>query len=358
MEKVFEGLKVIELASVLAGPAVGMFFAELGAEVIKIESLPAGGDATRQWKLPEEDPESKVSAYFSSINYKKSYLFLDLKKEDHINTVYRLVKDADVLISNFKQGDDLKFGVDPSRIRLINPKIIYAHLRGFDSEPARAAYDVVLQAEAGFMAMNGTPQSGPLKMPLAFVDILAAHQLKEAILIALIQRSKDGKGKRVDCSLEAAAISTLTNMSSNYLMAGHIHRGTGSLHPNIAPYGDTFYCKDGDAVVLAVGTDKQFRKLCGILGDESIADNPLFANNKLRVSNRAALDEALSVLFSRHSRTELMKSLISSGVPAGAVRSMDQVFDNSTARAMVREEEIDGVLTKRVSSIAFDLSDL
>jgi len=187
-EKLFEGLKVVELASVLAGPAVGMFFAELGAEVMKIENKRTGGDVTRQWKSKTEPTEATVSAYYSSVNFNKTTLLLDLRESDELNQVYRLVKEADIVISNFKKGDDTKLGLDYNRLKQIKPNLIYAHLIGFASAPNRTAYDAVIQAETGFMSMNGSEESGPLKFPVAIMDLFAAHQMKEGILAALWKR--------------------------------------------------------------------------------------------------------------------------------------------------------------------------
>jgi len=353
MNQVFSELKVIELAGVLAGPLAGMFFAELGAKVIKVESALTDGDVTRSWKLPSENPDNNVSAYFASTNYKKEYIFLDFRNQDHINEVYRLVKDADIVISNFKEGDDLKFGLDYSRLKTINPKLIYAHLSGFESEPSRVAYDVVLQAEAGFMFMNGTPESGPVKMPLAMMDILAAQQLKQAILTALWLREKNGRGHHIECSLEASALAALTNQATNYLMAGSIPQAMGSLHPNIAPYGESFKCADGKLVVLAIGTDRQFKKLCKILGDEPMADYEHFTTNSVRVEHRKALYVGLQPLFKKFERQTLLDLCIADNVPVAAIRSMDEVFENKKAKEMILEELIEGVNTKRVSTVAF-----
>lgn len=355
MDQIFKGIKVVELAGVLAGPMAGMYFAELGAEVIKVENPKTGGDVTRSWKLTSEDKEARVSAYFSSVNYRKKYLFLDLSQSDHINEVYREIKDADIVISNYKEGDDYKFGLDYERLKTINPGLIHAQLNGFDSDPGRVAYDVVVQAETGYMFMNGDKSSGPLKMPLALMDILAAHQLKEAILTALWLREKDGKGRQINCSLEASALGALANQASNYLMCDHIPQAIGSLHPNIAPYGETFSCKDSKLIVLAIGTDKQFAKLCTFLGDEHIAKDERFLNNPSRVENRDELYDVLRPLFKSRERKEILDECIAQNIPLGAVRSMDEVFETSQASKMIRQEDIDGIPTQRLSTVAFEI---
>src|SRR5690606_7787629 len=177
-------LKILDFSSVLAGPAVGTFFAELGAEVIKIENKTAGGDVTRQWKLENENPESTVSAYFSSVNYGKKYRQLDVFDAADFKELENLIADCDVFITNYKSSSLEKMGLDNAAISKKFPEIIYGQITGFESESTRAAYDVVIQAETGFMAMNGTPENAPLKMPVAFMDLLAAHQLKEGLLLA------------------------------------------------------------------------------------------------------------------------------------------------------------------------------
>lgn len=358
MNSLFKDLKVVDLSTVLAGPSVATFFAELGAHVIKIENPKTGGDVTRTWKLKNEDANSNISAYFSAVNYHKQYLQLDIASEEGYAKLKELLSNADILITNFKYGDDVKFKLEAEQIRAINPSIIYAKLRGFDSIPERVAYDVVLQAETGYMYMNGTPESGPVKMPVAMMDVLAAHQLKEGILCALFQKVKTGKGAVVECSLEKAGLASLVNQATNYLMGAHVAKRMGSLHPNIAPYGDIFYCKDEKALVLAVGSQKQFAKLCELLGNPSLATHPHFENNQLRLMHRDAMCKALQELFMAQSRAYWMDLFIKHHIPAGAIKSMNEVMQNPIAQEMLLEEDIDGVQTKRLASVAFALKTL
>lgn len=346
-----EGVNVVELAGVLAGPSVGMFLAELGASVLKIEN-PDGGDVTRGWRTPAEDPRG-VSAYFSSINYRKSYRRLSLKDAADLGTVHELVAAADVLLVNFKAGDAARYGLTPELLWERNPALVVGAISGFDSDPERAAFDVVLQAETGFMAMNGTSESGPLKMPVAMIDILAAHQLKEGILIALMRRQRTGVGASVHVSLEAAAITALANQASVYLMTGQVPRPMGSLHPNIAPYGDTFTCGDGQWIVLAIGSDRQFAKFCGIVGLAGIAADARFATNTSRLANRAALHEVLQAAIGGRDRAGLLRECTAQDVPAAAVRDLQHVFANPVAQRLIRTERVDGFETRRVSGIAF-----
>lgn len=351
----FSNLKVVELASVLAGPSVGMFFAELGAKVVKIENKKNNGDVTRNWKLPNEKKD-EVSAYFSSINWGKEHLFIDYSNDIDYNKVLQLLINADIVICNFKQGAATKFNLDYDSIKALNPSIIYAQLNGFKSTPERVAFDVVLQAECGYMYMNGQADSPPTKMPLALMDILAAHQLKEGILVALLNKASTGKGSYVESSLEEAAISSLANQATNWLMNKKTPQRIGSLHPNIAPYGDVFKTKDGKELVLAIGSDIQFQKFCVLLGNEAIAQDENYRTNENRVKNRDLLKNKLTTLILNFNRDELIASGIENGIPMGAVRNMQEVFETSTAQEMILEEQIGKQNTKRVKTIAFEIT--
>ena len=345
---------MIETASVLAGPAVGMHLAELGARVIKIENARSGGDVTRKWKLPSEDPSSPVSAYFSSVNWGKEHLPLDLKDQKDRSEFDALLAKADVLITNHLPSQAEELGLDRDRLRKLNPKLIHGHIKGFFDRPDRPAYDVVLQAETGFISMTGTDRDHPAKLPIALIDVLAAHQLKEGILLALLQRERKGVGAYVEVSLEEAALAGLINQASNYLMAAHVAAPIGTLHPNIAPYGETFLCADGGRIILAVGSDAQFRSLCTEL-QVDVKDDDRFRSNTARVRHRQELAALLMQRIAARERNELLSALEKAGVPAGAVRSIDEVMASPAARAMTIEDEIDGVPTKRIKGNAFSI---
>jgi crotonobetainyl-CoA:carnitine CoA-transferase CaiB-like acyl-CoA transferase len=353
MNQPFQGLKVVELATVLAGPSVGMFLAELDAEVIKIE--PLSGDVTRHWRTAAEKADGP-SAYFSSINFGKSHRLRDLKNPDHLAETNQLIREADIFLHNFKAGDDVRYGLDFETLNATNPRLIIGSIYGFESDKNRVAYDVVLQAESGFMYLNGfSPTQNNLKMPVALIDVLAAHQLKEGLLLALLQREKTGKGCAVSVSLEKAALSALANQASNYLMTGASPEAMGSLHPNIAPYGETFVCADGKKLLLAVGSDAQFSKLCDALGEANLAKDLRFATNAERVKHREALQNELAQSIGQHNRDTLLEKLNALHIPAAAVKSIPEVFENPVAQNMVRTETVDGHETKRLSSIAFRL---
>lgn len=353
---IFKDLKVVELASVLAGPAVGMFFAELGAEVIKIENKKTGGDVTRTWRLPSENPDAPVSAYYCSVNWGKQSLLLDLEAPEDRQTALNLILEADVLLSNFKPAFAQKNGLDFETLQKVNPRLIYAQLLAFEHDDTIPAFDIVLQAEAGFLYMTGEAGRPPSRMPVALIDLLAAHQLKEAILIALLQRERSGTGSFVQTSLMASALASLANQATNWLMAGHIPERMGSAHPNIAPYGDIFHTADGKALVLAIGADHQFRNLCKCLNLDHLTKDDRFSTNPERVKNREALVEALKPAFLQFQREALISILHKNGVPAGSVRNMEEVFELPFAQSMVLEETLpDGSMSKRVKTVAFTI---
>lgn len=353
--ELLKDLLVVETAGVLAGPAVGMFFAECGARVVKIENKKAGGDVTRRWKLPIEDPQSPVSAYFSSVNWGKEHIFLDLKDAADRGQFDRLLKDADVLITNHLAADEEKLGLSRDRLRKINSKLIHGHIKGFADQPHRPAFDVVLQAETGYISMTGTDRDHLAKLPIALIDVLAAHQLKEGLLLALLHRERSGEGAYVEVSLEEAALSGLINQASNYLMAGHVARPIGTLHPNIAPYGEIFKCTDGHWIILAIGSDRQFEALCNTIDTGSAINDPRFRSNTDRVRNRTELSRILADRIIHFDRGKILLMFEEAGAPAGAVRSMDEVMNSPAAQAMISEFAIDGVITRRIRGNAFKI---
>lgn len=332
----FQDLKVIELASVLAGPSVGMFLAELGASVLKIEA-PPHGDVTRSWKLPDEPKDSRTPAYFSSVNWGKSYLSLDLRQADARQAVYRRIPETDIILVSYKPGDALKLGMDWPVLSALNPKLIYGEISGYGADSDRVGYDAIIQAEAGFTYMNGEQDGPPVKMPVALMDILAAHQLKAGILTALYQREKTGLGDYIQVSLIQAGIASLANQASNYLMTGHVPGRMGSSHPNIVPYGTLYLCRDGRYIVLAVGTDKQFNHLMVVLGLSHVAGEERFATNPLRVQHRTDLELMLRDAIALQDREELLTKLHARQVPAGGVNTLAEVFETQEGKALILE---------------------
>ncbi|MGI4867627.1 MAG: CaiB/BaiF CoA transferase family protein [Janthinobacterium lividum] len=330
----FTGLRVLELASVLAGPQVGQFFAELGAEVLKIES-PAG-DVTRTWRVPGDNPDSTISAYFAASNWGKQARTLDLTQPAAQAELHQLAATADVILTSYKSGDATKLGVTYDALAAQNPRLIYAQLTGYGPAYTRVGYDAVLQAEAGFMHLNAaSPHDPPQKMPVAFIDLFAAHQLKEGILTALYQREKTGQGCLVEVSLFDSALASLANQGATWLATGRDPVPLGSGHPGIVPYGTVYRAADGQRLVLAVGTDAQFRTLCQVLQRPRWADEPRFGTNPARVQHRAALEELLLVRIAELNGWALLHELARLGVPAGAVRSVGEALDSELAQSML-----------------------
>lgn len=356
MQSTLAGLKVVEFASVLAGPAVGMFLAELGAEVLKIENKTTGGDVTRSWKLGSEDPAAPFSAYYSAVNRGKRVVMLDLEDPIDRREALDAVAEADIVLSNFRPGSAKRMGLDPDSLLERFPHLIIGLITGFGGADDRPAFDVVLQAEAGFLYMNGEAEGPPVKMPVALIDLLAAHQLKEGILLALLRRERDGKGGVVEVSLLGAAVASLANQATNWLMGGHIPQRMGTRHPNIAPYGDLFTCADGKQLVVAIGNDRQFAAFCRILGAEELALDARFSSNAARVHHRNALYSALAPLVALHGREQLVRACTQAGAPAGSVRTMQEVFELDLAKEMVVEWRLpDGSPARSVRSIAFEV---
>tara|TARA_B100001287_G_scaffold266254_1_gene260003 strand:+ start:17607 stop:18662 length:1056 start_codon:yes stop_codon:yes gene_type:complete len=349
----FEKLKILELSNVLAGPAVGMFFAELGANVLKIENVHSKGDITRKWKLPKED-KSGVSAYFSSINYKKKYIMMDFNNPKERKKLEKYIFECDIVITNFKYKDAEKFNLTFKDCKKINHKIIYAHIGGFVSNPKRVAFDVILQAETGYISMTGN-HNQLAKMPVAMIDVLAAHQIKEGILIAMLKQQNDKKAYKVSTTLEESAIASLMNQSTNYLMVNHESKPIGTLHPNIAPYGDTFYTKENDLLILAIGTDKQFEKFCEILSLEFEVFEK-FKTNSLRLNNRNLLMKIIQDNARSIGTEFILNEAIEKNIPIGKIKKVGEVMKSSIAKEMVLKEKINNQLTKRIKTISFKLS--
>ncbi len=328
MSNILEDCKIIELAGVLAGPSVGMFLAEVGARVLKIENPSTDGDVTRSWKLPSEDKESSLSSYFNSINWGKTCVSIDLTTEEGRNRVYDLLRDADIVLTSYKFGDAQKFNMSYEDIKKVNPTIIYASITGFGDADHRTAYDALIQAETGFMHLNREPDGIPAKMPVALMDILAAHQLEQLILLAWINKLKTGKGCSVEVSLYEAAVSSLANQAGSRLYAGVDPEPAGSEHPHIYPYGGLFKTGDDRYILPAIGTNKQFESFCSELGVPDLATDDRFKYNQLRSANRDSLRKLLLTAISQITDADsLIHTLHERGVPVGMVRTVGESID-------------------------------
>ncbi|MEM0964344.1 MAG: CoA transferase, partial [Bacteroidota bacterium] len=302
---------------------------EHGARVVKVE--PPAGDVTRRWHLATEDPDDDRPAYFCAVNWGKESAVLDLRQPDGRAALHQLAARADVVVSAFRPGAAEALGADAETLRAHNPRVIVAEVDGYGPDDPRAGYDAVIQAEAGFTFLNGHPDGPPTKMPVALVDVLAAHQLKEAVLVALLERQRTGRGAHIRVSLLGAAVSSLANQASNWLTAGVSPQRLGSAHPNIVPYGTPYPTASGP-VVLAVGTDRQFAALWDLLG---LAPDARFTTNADRVRQREALEAVLHDALATWERDALLAALAERSVPAGAVRDLPAVFEQAEARRLV-----------------------
>ncbi len=353
-----EGLKVLELASVLAGPSVGMFFAELGATVYKIENVTTQGDVTRSWKLPKEDAETDISGYFSCVNWGKQSMALDLSKPEGLQIIYDMAALCDIVLVSYKPGDAEKLKVDYPTLKGKNRRIIYSHITGYGQQNPRSGFDAIIQAETGFTFMNGEPGSSPTKMPVALMDVLAAHQLKEAILLALYYREKTGNGQYIEASLFRSGISSLANQATNWLVGNAIPQRMGSDHPNIVPYGTIFKTADGKEIVMAAGTDKQFQQLITLLGKPELATDCRFAKNHARVIHKKEINQIIQDQIIKYSRDEILSLLQEKRIPAGGVFNMKEVFEIPESQPMLLNATYEnGNTIKGIRSISFNTSD-
>ncbi|MFT7606715.1 MAG: crotonobetainyl-CoA:carnitine CoA-transferase CaiB-like acyl-CoA transferase, partial [Saprospiraceae bacterium] len=301
--------------------------------------------------------ERNYSAYYCSVNWHKEVWMLDLKEQIDRDQLYQLIKEADIIVANYRPGSAEKLGVDYKTLKEINPRLIYANLTSFGEDSSRPAFDIVLQAETGFLFMNGESKRDPVRMPVALIDLMAAHQLKEGILIALLKRYQTGQGSFITTSLYEAAIASLANQATNWLMENHIPQRMGSQHPNIAPYGDIFYTSDKKPIVLAVGTEQQFINLCKVLKLPLLSDNKEFNTNPKRVKNRVDLNKILEVPISNIKSLDLIDALSKANVPAGLIRNMQEVFENPMAKKMILAEKMeDGLLSQRVRTVSFTIN--
>lgn len=339
----FQNLRVLELASVLAGPSVGQFFAELGAEVIKVENANSGGDVTRTWKGHNEETDDR-SAYFCSVNWGKKSIAIDLGTNEGKRIVHSIAAKSDIVIASYKPGDAEKLGVSYSQMRSINHHIIYGQVTGYGSDSDRVGYDAVIQAESGFMDLNGERNGQPMKMPVALIDILAAHQLKEGLLVALLNRERTREGSFVEVSLIQAALSSLANQATNWLVAHTLPVRQGSLHPNIAPYGESFITKDGRRILFAIGNDRQFADLVEILNLSALASDTRFSSNKNRVLHRQELSSYLCDSIIQHHSESLIEKIHSKKIPAGIIQNVKEVFESDVAKqVLIKGSELSGV---------------
>jgi crotonobetainyl-CoA:carnitine CoA-transferase CaiB-like acyl-CoA transferase len=322
------GLTVLDLSRVLAGPWAGMTLGDLGADVIKIEQ-PGVGDETRHWKPPALDG---VSTYYLGANRNKKSVAIDIATEEGRELIVALAKKSDVLIENFRPASLRKFKLTYEDLREINPRLIVCSISGYGRGHAfedRPGYDFVIQAESGFMSITGETDGAPMKLGVAFVDLVSGMNAVQAILAALLMRERTGRGQWLDISLTDSAAFLLANVASGALNTGAPPKRHGNAHPSIVPY-QLFACTDGP-IAIAVGNDEQFRRFCGVIGMPGLCDDARFASNQGRNEHRADLLPLLEEKISTLRQSALLRACEEAGVPAGAVRSVNDALASDVA---------------------------
>ncbi|RWQ32741.1 MAG: CoA transferase [Mesorhizobium sp.] len=345
-EPPLKGIRVIELARILAGPWAGQLLADLGADVIKVES-PDGGDDTRKWGPPfvmSHDGENLSAAYYHSCNRGKRSIAVDFSTPEGAETIRRLVATSDVLIENFKLGGLRKYGLDYDSLRKSNPRLIYCSITGFGQDgpyAPRAGYDFIIQGMAGMMSITGEAGREPQKAGVAISDIFTGLYSVIAIQAALRHAEKTGEGQHIDMALYDTQISALGNQNLNYLVSGKSPVQMGNAHMNIAPY-EVVPVKDGH-IILAIGNDGQFAKFCAAVGLVDLPSNPDFATNPARVANRAKLREHIIQALKTFDRDPLLAKLEAASVPASPINTIGEMFaDPQTIARGMRLDLDDG----------------
>ncbi|HBQ36643.1 MAG TPA: CoA transferase [Rhodobacteraceae bacterium] len=330
--KPLEDMKVVELARILAGPLIGQSLADLGAEVIKVES--PEGDDTRKWGPPYiEHNGDKSAAYFYAANRGKTSVVADFRTAEGQKIVRDLVMDADILIENFKVGGLAKYGLDYASLSKLNPRLIYCSITGFGQDGPyanRAGYDFLLQGMSGLMSITGEADGTPQKVGVAVTDIVTGLYGTIGVLAAVEQRHKTGKGQHIDMSLQDCATTMLANQAMNYLVTGKSPTRRGNAHPNIAPY-QGMATKDS-YIIIAVGNDGQFKRFCKVINQAELAHDARFASNHQRVQNRAELTEIIEQAFANRTSADLLAACEAAVVPAGPINTVEQALNDPQIR--------------------------
>lgn len=323
MSQPLEGIKVIDLSRILAGPLCSMTLADFGAEVLKVES--AAGDETRSWKPPVN--AQGISTYYWSVNRNKQAVVANFADTAQLQALRELIREADVLVENFRPGVLAKFGLDYESLRELNPALVYCSISGFGEKQGAVlpGFDLLVQAVGGLMSITGEPEGPPSKVGVALVDVLAAQNAVAGILLALRERDSSGSGQRVSINLLGSLLAGLTNQSSSTLATGQSPARMGNAHPSIAPY-ETFAASDG-VVAIAVGNDRQFAALATHLGQPELAQDPRFGSNSARVAHRTELKAIIEASTASATAAHWAATLMSAGVPAGKVNSIAEAID-------------------------------
>lgn len=322
MSKALKGIKVLDLTRVLAGPYCTMILGDLGAEVIKVEA-PGGSDETRGWGPPFQNG---VSAYYICANRNKKSITVDLKSNEGIEIIHRLVRESDVIINNFKTGTMDRLGIGYKTLAKINPELVFCSITGFgETGPYKniPGYDFIIQAMSGLMSITGEEHGSPQKVGVAITDVLTGLYACIGIHAALIERGHSGEGQKIDISLYDSAVSALVNIASNYLISGKVPQLMGNLHPNIVPY-QTFKTQDGE-IAIAVGNDQQFTRFCKILGVQNLAIDKRFTTNSKRVENRDVLIPLLQHALQQKSTKFWQEACRENKIPCGPIQTLQSI---------------------------------
>ncbi|RKQ31365.1 CaiB/BaiF CoA transferase family protein [Oceanobacillus halophilus] len=325
MPDALDNIRILDLSRVLAGPYCTMILGDLGAEVIKVEA-PGGSDETRTWGPPFKN---NVSAYYLSANRNKKSITVDLKSTEGVQLIKELVKESDVVINNFKAGTMDRLGIGYDTLSEINPKLVYCSITGFgENGPYKdlPGYDFIIQAMSGLMSITGDEDSGPQKLGVAITDVLTGLYACIGIQAALLERTQSEKGQKLDISLYDTAVSSLVNIGSNYLMSGKIPKPLGNKHANIVPY-QTFKTADGE-MVIAVGNDQQYKKLCQLLGVPHLSEDPRFITNPDRVKHREILTPLLQEAFSTNVTAYWQEKCNENKIPCGPIQNIEEVVND------------------------------
>ena len=333
-------VRVLDLSRILAAPWAGQILADLGAEVIKVER-PGAGDDTRSWGPPflkdAKGQDTKEAGYYLAVNRGKKSITVSLDKPEGQRIVRELAMKSDIVLENYKAGTLERYGLDQASLRKLNPRLIYCSVTGFGQTGPRKdqpAYDFLIQAMGGLMSVtgerDGKPGGGPQKVGIPIVDLMTGMYTAVSVLAALARRNETGVGDSIDIAMLDVQVATLSNQAMNYLVSGKVPTRNGNAHPNIQPQ-DVYACADGD-FILVVGNDGQFGKLCEVLGAADWSSDERFATNAQRVRNIAVLSALLEERFSLWKRVDLIAALDGAGVPAGAINSVPEVFEDPQVR--------------------------
>ncbi len=343
------GIKVLDLSRVLAGPWASQTLADLGADVIKVER-PGVGDDTRSWGPPwhTDAQGDQLSAYFIAANRGKRSVAIDMATTEGQALVRELAQRSDILIENFKVGDMQRRGLDYASLQALNPQLIYCSITGFGQTgpyKERPGYDFMIQGMSGLMSITGEPDAksnyGPQKVGVAVADVLTGLYATIAILAAVQERQRSGLGQSIDMSLFDVMAASLANQASNYLVSGVAPDRLGNSHPNVVPY-QTFATLDG-YIIVAVGNDNQFRKLCAAIGKPNLGEDPLYLSNALRVAHRESLVREIQASMSDQSMDQWLAILELAGVPCGPINTIDRLFSDPQTRERGTQLDMDGM---------------